>query len=184
MKEYKHTYCASLLYSFVKAFIVFFPTMILLAIIAHTEGYATFWQIFGAYWSAFAIFWVAIAVFILLVSVLIGLFANKTALLTDTYISYPGQTLRLDDIRYITLYLPELKGRYSSAPFELTLWVDDKNSISIKHPSFRLVAALKKRCPMAVFYIDDWKVQLKECMWIQLGIVAIAVIAIIFGSNK
>ena len=179
-KEYKPTYCASLLYFWAMMFVVSFPFLLLVAVVVQIEGQDTFGQVFFGSMAAMALTGVAFVLFVQLISFLIGLFTRKTVLLSDEAVTYGGKTIALRDIRSVTLYLPELS-RTSSKPQTLMIWADNKNYMDIKRPSIVLVAALKKRCVFASFDVDDWKSHLKQCLWIQLGIIGFAIVAYMFG---
>ena len=182
MKEYKPTYCVSLLYFWAMMFVISFPLLIVIAIAVAAEGQESFAQVFFSCLSALLVCGVVFALFVLLINGLIGLFARKTVMLSEQAVSYEGKTIQFDKIRYITLYLPELS-KTSSKPQHLTLWADNKNYMDIKRPSVALIAELKIRCAFAAFDVDDWKSHLKQCLWIQLGIIGFAIVAYIFGSK-
>lgn len=180
MKNYKSTYCVSLLYYAAMMFICCGPLLILVDVVSAVEGQITPGEIFWGAVLVFCLYGAACVLFVLLISFLIGLFSRKTVQLSENAISYAGKTIPLDKIRYVTLYLPVIS-RFSSKPQYLTVWADNKNYMDIKRPSIALIAALKKRCVFASFDVDDRKSHLKQCLWIQLGIIAFGVIAYIFG---
>ena len=180
MREYKPTYCVSLLYGWGIMFLCCIPAMLFAAVMVDVEGSATFWQVFLGFISAMTVCSVVFFILAMLISKLIGLFVRKTVELTETSVSYEGKTIPLDKIRYITLYLPVFS-KTSSKPQFLTLWADTTTYMDIKRPSLALVAALKKRCRFASFDVDDWKGHLKQCLWIQLGIVAVFLLGFLFG---
>lgn len=180
MKEYKPSCCVSLLYFWAMMFVISFPLLLVVAGAVAEEGQGDFGQVFFSCISALLVCGVAFACFVFLISCLVGLFARKTVLLSENSVAYEGKTIQLDKIRYITLYLPELS-KTSSKPQHLTIWADNKSYMDIKRPSIALVIELKKRCGFAAFDVDDWKSHLKQCLWIQLGIIGFAIVAYIFG---
>ena len=75
-------------------------------------------------------------------------------------LSYKGARLRLDEIKYITLYLPKAS-QTSSSPQELSIWINDNDSAVIKRPALTLIHMLKKRCPNAKFEIDELRSKIR-----------------------
>lgn len=180
MKIYKPAYGTSLLYAFAHMFLCCGPMLFLLAVMMEIEGSASFWEVFLGTVSAMIVVLVIMALFARLIDVVIGLFTRKTVELTDFSVSHQGKTIPLDKICYITLYLPAFS-KTSGKPQILTLWADNTTYMDIKRPSISLIVALKKRCALASFDVDDWKGALKQCLWIQLGMVAFAIAAFLFG---
>ena len=180
MKAYKPTYGSSFLFMWAIICIGFSPSLILLSILAAITGYAPFGEIFLGSIAGMLLFGLAYLLFILLLNIFIRPFIRKTVDLTEYAISYAGKTLRLNSIRYITLYLPNLMQK-TAPPTFLVLWADDKNYIEIKHPSFTLITAVKRQCAHAVFDVDDWKALIKQCLFIQGIVLAGIVAAVIFG---
>jgi hypothetical protein len=180
MRIYKPAFGTSLLYAYAHMFLCCGSMLFVLAVAMAIEGSATFWEVFLGSMSAMAAVLVLAAVILKLISLLIGLFVRKTVELTESTITYQGKTIPLEKVRHITLYLPVLS-KHNSKPPILTLWADNTTYMDIKRPAPALILALKKSCVFAAFDVDDWKDALKQCLWIQLGIVAFAIVAIIFG---
>ena len=180
MKQYKPTYCVTLLYAEAVVLVCATPLLLLADASIVMEDGATPGQFFWGCMLVLGIYAVASLLFIWLISLLIGLFTKKTVTLTEDTVTYCGKTLRLDDIRYITLYLPEWS-RFHSKAQSLSLWADNKNYFDIQRPSIALIAALKKRCTLAAFFVDDWKGRLKMGLWVTLGVTAFGILLALFG---
>ena len=175
MKQYKPTYGISMLYLWVQVFSSWCTMLLVAACLAPDEqlpfvSYAI---------PRIPLCIVAIIPFIILLNFVIGLFSNTTVQLESHSISYQGKTIQLDNIRYITLYLPELSKTYSRTQL-LTLYADDKSYMEIKRPSILLIAALKKRCVFASFDIDDWKSHLKHYLLLQLVVIVLTIVKTFF----
>ena len=182
MKQYRPSYCVTLLYA--EAMIIFCTAPLLLladaAVVA--EGSAKPGQLFWGCLLVFGVYAAASVLFVWLISLLIGLFAKKAVILSEDSVTYDGKTLPLDSIRYVTLYLPEIR-RFSSKPQTLALWADNQHYMDIKRPSIPLIVALKKRCVFAAFDVDDWKGKIKETLWVGLGVTAVSLILFLLGVN-
>lgn len=180
MREYKPTYCISMLSGCIEIFLACIPMMILVDLDLAFGGEAGLGQVFGRFALILLLYSMVSVLFILLISFIIGLFTKKTVTLSDYAVSCQGKTIPLDSIRYLTLYIPEIS-KHASKPQTLTIWADKKTYMDIKRPSIALIVALKKRCHFASFEVGDWKSRLKQTLWVQFGITVFAIIAIIFG---
>ena len=180
MKQYKPTYCVTLLYAEAVVLVCATPLLLLADASIVMEDGATPGQFFWGCMLVLGIYAVASLLFIWLISLLIGLFTKKAVILSEDSVTYDGKTLPLDSIRYVTLYLPEIR-RFSSKPQTLALWADNKNYFDIQRPSIALIAALKKRCTLAAFFVDDWKGRLKMGLWVTLGVTAFGILLALFG---
>lgn len=156
------------------------PLLLLADAAVVAEGSAKPGQLFWGCLLVFGVYAAASVLFVWLISLLIGLFTKKAVILSENSVTYDGKTLRLDDIRYITLYLPEWS-RFHSKAQSLSLWADNKNYFDIQRPSIALIAALKKRCTLAAFFVDDWKGRLKMGLWVTLGVTAFGILLALFG---
>ena len=180
MKTYKPSYCFSLLYAEAMIFVCVLPLLGLADAAVVAEGSAKPGQLFWGSMLALGLWAAASVLFVWLISLLIGLFTRKIATVTETTITYGGKTLPLDSIRYLTLFLPEIR-RFSSKPQSLSLWADKQHYMEIKRPSISLIVALKKRCVFAAFDVDDWKGRIKEALWVMLGVTAASLILFLLG---
>jgi hypothetical protein len=125
---------------------------------------------------------VAIGVlFAILVTALINCFKEASVFLDESTIEYKGTKLNLDSIRYITLYLPEMKSRTSRSPQELSLYINDKEHIVIRRPSVALIAYLKKRCKNAKFEIDELGKRIKNDLIIAGCVSAVVILFVMFA---
>jgi hypothetical protein len=156
------------------------PLLLLADAAVVAEGSAKPGQLFWGCLLVFGVYAAASVLFVWLISLFIGLFTKKAVILSEDSVTYDGKTLRLDDIRYITLYLPEWS-RFHSKAQSLSLWADNKNYFDIQRPSIALIAALKKRCTLAAFFVDDWKGRLKMGLWVTLGVTAFGILLTLFG---
>jgi hypothetical protein len=181
MEEYKPTYGTSLLYVGATMILCSPLVFVSLDILAALEDPQLFHgQIFLYGMAAMLACEVAFGFLVLILNLIIGLFSKKIVVLTEYAISYEEKTIPLNSIHYITLYLPEMS-KTSSKPQLLVVWADDKNYIEIKHPSLSLIAALKRRCVCASFDVDNWQSHLKQCLWIQVFVPVVFILAMIFG---
>lgn len=80
---------------------------------------------------------------------------------------YKIQKLELGNIKYITLYLPEIS-RTSSSPQQLSVYADDNNHIVINRPSLVLISLLKNKCDKAKFEINGLKSRIKVDLIVSL----------------
>jgi hypothetical protein len=156
------------------------PLLLLADAAVVAEGSAKPGQLFWGCLLVLGLYAAASVLFVWLISLFIGLFTKKAVILSEDSVTYDGKTLRLDDIRYITLYLPEWS-RFHSKAQSLSLWADNKNYFDIQRPSIALIAALKKRCTLAAFFVDDWKGRLKMGLWVTLGVTAFGILLALFG---
>ena len=96
------------------------------------------------------------APFIAVINLIIHAIAPKTAYLDNETLTYESQTVRLNNVKYLSFYLGEYEHR-SKEPHCLTVYTNDDEMILIKRPSFLLVSRLKRLCTNAKFSIDDLK---------------------------
>ena len=178
MKEYKKTYCTSLFWWWIDFFVMLAPMFLVCDICLwyFEEGYPGMAMLVAV--LIFAIFMALSAVFVLFINFIINLFKKPSVFVDESTITYMGQTLRLDSITYLTLYLPEIKSKTSGTTQELSIYIDEKGHMVIKRPSVALIAHLRKRCANATFEIDELKSRFKSKVLIGLG--SIVIIASVF----
>ena len=114
-----------------------------------------------------------ISVFI--INILIRPFSNSICI-SNNQIIYEHKQLNLDLVTNLTVYVPIIE-RYSSKPFELVVWIDYNNYLSIKRPSIRLIKDLKKRCSNSKFRVEGLNDEIKES--IHIGLIVSLVIVIV-----
>ena len=183
MKNYKHTYCISMLAFFAELFIISLPGIVTLDIALSIFDNAKMGTVIGMALLAFTAF-VAIGVlFAILLTALINCFKDASIFLDECTIEYKGIKLDLDSIEYITLYLPNMKSRVSASSQELSLYINDEEHIAIRRPSIALIAHLKKRCKNAKFEIDELGTRIKNDLIIAIC-VSVAIFLFVMFANK
>ena len=183
MKIYKPTYGISILYFFVWLFVAMFPLFVLISI-ATTIVNQLPWGSFYAKEICVFGFMVVVAILLLpLVNIFASLFPTKNVELSENTISYDGKTIYLERIRHLTLRLPTIS-RHSHESQVLEITTDNELCMDIKRPSLALVAALKRSCYYATFVIDDWKIQLRNCLCMQVAIVFFYFVSCLLNGNK
>ncbi len=183
MKTYKKPYGTSLPCFTLKMAIISIPAALIIDICFAfydnmSFGTISLFCVLG--FLGFALFGV---VFSFLITLIINLFAYPSVFVNEKTITYENKTLDLDSIKYLTLYLPEIRSRISSTTQELSIYTTDKEHIVIKRPSIALIAYLKKRCTNAKFEIDEIKSRLKTDLIISAGI-ATSLPIIFYIANK
>ena len=182
MKNYKHTYCISLVYSFVELFIISLPGIVTFDIAISIFDHSKIGVLTSMAVLIFTVLAAIEVLFAILVTVLINCFKGVSVFIDECTIEYKDTKLNLDSIKYITLYLPDLR-RMSVIPQELSLYISDKEHIEIHRPSITLIAYLKKRCKNAKFEIDELGKRIKKYLIIAICI-AIVVFLFVMFTNK
>ena len=182
MKEYKPTYCISLLYFWALLFAALLPLLVLSFVVMVITGQTVFWTYAL---EGIGVSGLMLAVSVLLVfmtSLIMGPFAKNTVEVSEHNVCYEEKTIQLDRIRYITLRLPVFSRHFHESQV-LEITTDDEICMDIKRPSVALITALKKRCASAHFAVDDWKTQLLHFCVMELAIVAITLVSYFQNGN-
>lgn len=182
MKIYKATYGVTAFYFLASFFLMGIPVSFVLGFALAVEGHSSFWYapiIFLICIPGAGLFF---SVPILLINLVAKAVTTKQVLVEEHKIYYQGKHLFLDQLQYITLYLPELN-RYSRGnPQLLSLWISDKENLLIVRPSILLIADLKKRCPKAKFCVEDPLGFLRIAFFIGLGISLVFFLIFLFSA--
>lgn len=182
MKEYKPTYCISMLYFWTLLFVCLFPLLVLSFVVMVITEQTIFWTYALDGIGIGGLMLAASVLLVFLVSLIMGPFAKDTVDVSEHSICYKGKTLQLDRIRCITLRLPTLSRHFHESQV-LEITTDDEICMDIKRPSVALIAALKKRCVFALFTVDDWKTQLLYFGAMELAIVVVTLVSYFQNSN-
>ena len=182
MKIYKPTYGISAYYFLANFFLMAIPMFIVLGFVLAFEGHGGFWYAPIAFLISIPVAGITFFVLILLINLVAKAITKNKVLVEEHKIYYQGKHLFLDQIQYITLFLPELNRYSRSEPQLLSLWISDKESLVIARPSILLIADLKKRCPKAKFSVEDPMNFLRTSFFIGLGITALVFVISIFTA--
>lgn len=180
MREYKPIYCLSLLYGFVIILLTAIPMLAIADVDMYLDGKSELGQFFAGILLTGIYLFLILTVIVLLINLVVLIFTQKSVTLSDSVILWDGKQILLNQIREITVFLPEIS-KTRSRPHSVTVWASKTDYFDIKRPSLGLLIALKKRCPQAKFHIDDWRQQIKEILLLQGITTAIAIIATLFG---
>lgn len=178
MKEYKRMYCTSLVCMWVEIFIMMLPSIFVSDIALWYLGYEALGSALLGVVSVFVLIEALSFIFASFITLLINVFKKPSVFVGETTITHMGQTLYLHAVKYLTLYLPEMRSRTSWSTQELSIYTDAKEHIVIKRPSIALIAHLKKSCTNAEFEIDELKSRLKTDLLI--GLCGLAIFAVAF----
>ena len=182
MKIYKPIYGMTAYYLLACFFLMSIPMSLGLGFILALEGNGSFWYAPIAFVFSVPGAGLLFAVPILLVNLVARAATTHQVLIEEDKIYYQRKHLLLDDIQYITLFLPEPR-RYSGCdPQLLSLWINDKEKILIVRPSLFLIADLKKRCPKAKFCIEDPLGFLRPAFFVGLGITVVLFLIVLFSA--
>ena len=176
MKEYKRTYLASFPCVCLKMLIIIAPCALIGDLILCILGKTKPFEILSSFLAVGLLFMTVFIAQMVLVSLIINAFKSPSVTVDGKYIAYEGKRLDLDSIRYVTLYLPEMRSRSSVTPQEMSLYVNDSEHIVIKRPSVFLIAHLRKRCTSAKFEIADVKSRLITDLIISLLVFVLCVV--------
>ena len=176
MKEYKRTYLASFPCVCLKMLIIIAPCALIGDLILCILGKTKPFEILSSFLAVGLLFLTVFIAQMVLVSLIINAFKSPSVTVDGKYIAYEGKRLDLDSIRYVTLYLPEMRSRSSVTPQEMSLYVNDSEHIVIKRPSVFLIAHLRKRCTSAKFEIADVKSRLITDLIISLFVFVLCVV--------
>jgi hypothetical protein len=154
LKNYKHTYAASVPCFIAELFIISLPGIVTLDIALSISDKVKIGTVAGMVLLSFAVLLALGVLFSALLTALINLFKDASVFIDEYNIEYKDIKLNLDSIEYITLFLPEMTSRLSATAQELSIYLNDKEHIVIRRPSIALTAYLKKRCKNAKFEID------------------------------
>ena len=182
MKEYKPTYCISLLYFWALLFAALLPLLVLSFVVMVITGQTVFWTYALEGIGIGGLMLVVSVLLVFLASLIMGPFAKNTVEVSEHNICYEGKTIQLDRIRYITVRLPVFSRHFHESQV-LEITTDDEICMDIKRPSVALIAVLKKRCAFARFAVDDWKTRLLHFGAMELAIVAITLVSYFQNNN-
>lgn len=183
MKNYKHTYAASVPCFIAELFIISLPSIVTLDIALSISDKVKMGMVTGMVLLSFMMLLVLGVLFSVLLTALINLFKDASVFLDEYNIEYKDTKLNLDSIEYITLFLPEMTSRFSATAQELSIYLNDKEHIVIRRPSIALTAYLKKRCKNAKFEIDRLGSRIKTDLIIAVCVAAVTVFLAMF-TNK
>lgn len=182
MKEYKRTYGTSLPCCYLKLCVIAAPCGLVGDIILFFLNKSVFGTVSLIFVVVSLLFVVLSLSFVVLISLIINAFKDASVLVDEKSITHMDKTLALDEIKYISLYLPKTISKVSSSPQELSIYISDEEHMVIRRPSIKLIAYLKKRCENAKFEIDELKSRLKMdliigiCLAIVFSVIALFVI--------
>ena len=160
MKEYKRTYLASLPCAWLKMIICFAPSVLIGdVILCIREGTVIGSMVLGFIVLSFMLMASNFAV-MALANFIINRFKSPSTFVDGKKIMHDGRSIELDRIKYVTLYLPELRSRTSASRQELSLYASEDEHVVIKRPSLSLIMHLKKECKNARFEIDSLRSRL------------------------
>lgn len=181
MKKYKATYCISLFTYIIYFSITFIISGLPLCFVLSTliEPNAT--ELFFMLLLGELMLILLCVIFVLLMNLIIKTFTKNVVYLSNIDICYKGKSLELSQIKYATVYLPEIS-KTSSEPLQLVLWIDDSNSIIIKRPSISLILRIKKICQNSKFSINEPFKDIK--LFSIIGAIVGVILSLILLFNK
>lgn len=160
MKEYKPTYCTSLL-TFCGDFLIVMPPLAIVIAIMVMDEAGGVGKVLLGFLGCFVVISVLFSAIALVVNLIAKPLSKKRVTLTDYELCYEGRRIRLSDVRYVTLHLSE-SSRTRNEPQQLSLYADDKNHIVIKRPALSLIAEVRRRCPTAKFGIHELRRRMRN----------------------
>ena len=145
MKGYKTFYLFSLIILYGELMFIALPSLLVLSIVFSISKQTNFFEILFKILGVLVLLILLICIFVFLVNIIISPFKKKKVYIDDNHISYNGIKINFEDIKYVTLYLPMIRGRTSSDPLELSVYCDMNNHIVIKRPSILFILYLKNK---------------------------------------
>jgi hypothetical protein len=181
MKTYKAAYGISALTMFVKLVLGSVPVFFVLALALAAQEGTSFLLALAEFFGVVLIMGLCFFVLVALISLMAKAVTTNQVIVEESKIYYQGKNLVLDQIQYITLYFP-VHRRFSNAPQLLSVWVSDKEKLTIVRPSLFLISALKKRCPNAKFQVDASRSDFKMVFFVGLGVTVVFLLIWIFTA--
>ena len=183
MKGYKPFYLFSLIILYGELMFIALPSLLVLSIVFSISNQTNFFEIIFKILGVLVLLILLICIFVFLVNIIISPFKKKKVYIDDNHISYNGIKINFEDIKYVTLYLPMIRGRRtSSSPLELSVYCDMNNHIVIKRPSIFLLLELKKRAKS--IKIDELNKRIKFDLIIGISVAVILLVFILIWLNK
>lgn len=182
MKGYKPFYLFSLIILYGELMFIALPSLLVLSIVFSISKQTNFFEILFKILGVLVLLILLICIFVFLVNIITSPFKKKKVYIDDNHISYNGIKINIEDIKYVTLYLPMIRGRTSLNPLELSVYCDMNNHIVIKRPSFFLLLELKKR--VKSIKIDELNKRIKFDLIIGISVAVILLVFILIGLNQ
>jgi len=182
MKGYKPFYLFSLIILYGELMFIALPSLLVLSIVFSISKQTNFFEILFKILGVLVLLILLICIFVFLVNIIISPFKKKKVYIDANHIAYNGIKINFEDIKYITLYLPMIRGRTSSSPLELSVYCDMNNHIVIKRPSIFLLLELKKRAKS--IKINELNKRIKFDLIIGISVAVILLVFILIVLNQ
>ena len=155
MNKYKRMYFVSPLYLSVMTILCCAPLALIGDVVLCLSGELRLGELVVGFTAVSLLLTGLCFAFAVVMNLIVNAFKSPSVYINDGCVICEGKKLNLELVKYVTLYLPEVRPRSRYTPQTLSVYVDFDEHLVINRPSVRLIAHVRKRCINAKFEIEN-----------------------------